>query len=51
MFPDEPKYIFNFLLTPYAGNMDPMNVNAMEMLHGDYENLVDYLNHFLDQTN
>ena len=51
MFPDEPKYIFNFLLTPYAGNMDPMNVNAMEMLHGDYENLVDYLNHFLDKTN
>jgi ATP-dependent exoDNAse (exonuclease V) beta subunit len=23
----------------------------MEMLHGDYENLVDYLDHFLNQTN
>lgn len=51
MFPDEPKYIFDFLLTPYAGDIDPMNVNDMEMLHGDYENLVDYLDHFLNQTN
>ncbi|WP_028243921.1 UvrD-helicase domain-containing protein [Pseudobutyrivibrio ruminis] len=51
MFPDEPKHIFNYLLTPYAGDIDSMDVNAMEMLHGDYDNLVDYLNHFLDQTN
>lgn len=51
MFPDEPKYIFGFLLTPYAGDIDPMNVNDMEMLHGNYENLVGYLDHFLDQTN
>ncbi len=51
MFPDEPKYIFDFLLTPYAGEVDPMNINDMEMLHGDYDNLVGYLDHFLDQTN
>ena len=51
MFPDEPKYIFDFLLTPYAGDVDPMNINDMEMLHGNYENLVDYLDHFLNQTN
>ena len=51
MFPDEPKYIFVFLLTPYAGDVDPMNVNDMEMLHGDYDNLVAYLDHFLNQTN
>lgn len=50
MFPDEPKYIFNFLLTPYAGEIDPMSINDMEWLHGDYENLVDYLNRFLEQT-
>ncbi len=51
LFSDEPKYIFNFLLTPYAGEIDPMNVNDMEWLHGDYENLVDYLDRFLNQTN
>ena len=51
MFPEEPKYIFDFLLTPYAGDVDPMNINDMEMLHGDYDNLVDYLDHFLNQTN
>ncbi len=50
MFPDEPKYIFDFLLTPYAGDVEPMDVNSMEMLHGNYENLVGYLDHFLNQT-
>lgn len=51
MFPDEPKYIFDYLLTPYAGEIDPLNINDMEMLHADYDNLIDYLDHFLDQTN
>ena len=51
LFSDEPKYIFNYLLTPYAGDVDPINVNDMEHLHGDYENLVSYLDRFLDQTN
>lgn len=50
MFCDEPKYIFNYLLTPYAGEVEPMDVNAMERLGGDYENLVDYLDHFISQT-
>ena len=50
MFCDEPKYIFNFLLTPYAGEVEPMDINAMERLSGDYDNLVTYLDHFLNQT-
>lgn len=50
-FSDEPKYIFNYLLTPYAGEIDPININDMEHLHGDYENLISYLDRFLDQTN
>lgn len=50
MFCDEPKYIFNYLITPYAGEVEPMNLNAMERLSGDYENLVDYLDHFVNQT-
>ena len=51
LFSDEPKYIFNYLLTPYAGEIDPININDMEHLHGDYENLVSYLDRFLYQTN
>ncbi len=51
LFSDEPKYIFNYLLTPYAGEIDPMNINDMEWLHGDYENLVSYLDRYLEQTN
>lgn len=51
LFSEEPKYIFNFLLTPYAGEIDPMDINEMEWLNGDYEKLVIYLDRFLDQTN
>lgn len=50
LFCDEPKYVFNYLLTPYAGEIDPINVNDMEWLHGDKENLVAYLDRFLEQT-
>ncbi|MCD8097817.1 MAG: hypothetical protein LUE31_07265, partial [Lachnospiraceae bacterium] len=50
LFCDEPKYIFNYLLTPYAGKIESMDVNIMERLGGDYENLVAYLDHFLNQT-
>ena len=51
LFCDELKYIFNYLLTPYAGEIDRMNLNDMEWLHGDYENLVSYLDNYLEQTN
>lgn len=50
LFCDEPKHIFNFLLTPYAGKTEPLDLNEMERLDGDYENLVDYLGHYLKQT-
>lgn len=50
LFCDEPKYVFNYLLTPYAGEIDPMNINDMEWLHGDYDNLISYLDRYLDQT-
>lgn len=50
MFCNEPKYVFNYLLTPYAGELEPIDVNVMERLSGDKENLSDYLNHFLEQT-
>ena len=50
LFSDEPSYIFNFLLTPYAGEITPMNINDMEYLNGNYEHLCEYLDHFLDET-
>ncbi len=50
LFSDEPKHIFNYLLTPYAGSVEPIGIHEMEQLHGDYDNLVAYLDHYLDQT-
>ena len=50
MYPDEPKHIFNFLLTPYACNIDSMNIGTMEQLNGDSDKLTEYLFHFLEQT-
>lgn len=50
MFEEEPKHIFNYLMTPYAGEIDSLDINAMERLGGDHDDLVDYLDHFLEQT-
>ena len=50
LFSDEPRHIFNYLLTPYAGSVEPIGIHEMEQLHGDYDKLVAYLDHYLDQT-
>lgn len=50
MFCDEPKYVFNYLLTPYAGEIDPLDLNMMEKLVGNKEDLESYIDHFLNQT-
>lgn len=50
LFADEPKYIFNYLFTPYAGEIEPMDINLMEQYDGNYDMLVEYLGHFLKQT-
>jgi len=51
MFADEPKYIFHYLLTPYAGEIKPMDIHIMEQFSGNKDMLTDYLGHFLKQTN
>ena len=51
MFVDEPKYIFNFLLTPYAGEIESMDINLMEQLGADPDKLAEVLGHALKQTN
>lgn len=50
MFADEPKHIFNYLFTPYAGEIEPMDINLMEQYDGNYDMLIEYLGHFLKQT-
>lgn len=51
MFITEPKYIFEYLLTPYAGEIEPIDINLMESFEGQKERLQDYLRHFVNQTN
>lgn len=51
MFVDEPKYIFQFLFTPYAGEIDPMDINLMEQLGADPDKLAELLDPALKQTN
>lgn len=50
MFADEPKHIFNYLFTPYAGEIEPMDINLMEQYDGNCDMLIEYLGHFLKQT-
>lgn len=50
LYCDEPKYLFNYLMTPYAGEIVPMDIHAMEHQDGDKERLNAYLKHFIDQT-
>lgn len=50
MFADEPKYVFNYLFTPYAGEIEPMDINLMEQYDGNVGMLIEYLSHFLKQT-
>lgn len=50
MFADEPKHVFNYLFTPYAGEIEPMDINLMEQYDGNSDMLIEYLSHFLKQT-
>lgn len=50
MFIDEPKHVFNYLFTPYAGEIDSMDINLMEQYDGKKQMLYSYLQHFVDQT-
>lgn len=50
MYADEPKYIFNYLMSPYSGNIDSIDVNELERLNGNQEKLVGYLQKYLNQT-
>ena len=50
VFSDEPKYVFNYLMTPYAGQIESIDLNRLEYCDADYNNLVNYLDYFVEQT-
>lgn len=51
IFMDQPVYMYNYLMTPYAAYDGVISVNEMEVLQGDKENLMEYLNQFSRNTN
>lgn len=50
LFCEEPKAIFNYLLTPYAGETGAMDLNEMEWMYGDRQRLTSCLIPFLEET-
>ncbi len=50
LFENEPKHMFNFLMTPYAGDVGTIDIKAMEALNGDKEQLCLYLSDFIRKT-
>lgn len=50
LFANEPKYVFNYLLTPYAGSVETMNIEEMESLEGDPILLQEYISKHLGNT-
>ncbi|WP_207648546.1 exodeoxyribonuclease V subunit beta [Butyrivibrio sp. INlla16] len=50
MFENDPKHIFNYLLTPYAGYTGMIDLKFIEELNGDRDKIHAYLKGFLDKT-
>lgn len=51
IFVDQPTYLYNYLMTPYAAYEGVISVNEMEVLQGDQAALMEYLNQFSMNTN
>ena len=51
IFADQPTYMYNYLMTPYASYEGVISVNDMEVLQGDRNALMDYLQQFSMNTN
>lgn len=51
IFVDQPTYLYNYLMTPYAAYEGVISVNEMEVLQGDQTALMEYLNQFSMNTN
>lgn len=50
IFVDDPIYIYNYLMTPYAKYEGVISVSEMERYHGDKKGLLKYLGQFLSMT-
>lgn len=51
VFSDEPKYLFNYLISPYANLEESLEVCKLEDANGEREELNSQLNIFLNRTN
>lgn len=51
IFVDQPIYLYNYLMTPYAAYEGIVSVNEMEKLQGNKHALLEYLNQFSMNTN
>lgn len=51
IFVDQPIYMYNYLMTPYAAYEGVVSVNEMELLQGDQSALMEYLKKFSMNTN
>lgn len=51
IFVDQPTYLYNYLMTPYAAYEGVISVNEMEVLQGNQTALMEYLNQFSMNTN
>lgn len=50
IFVDQPLYMYNYLMTPYASFKDAMSIREMEKLNGDTRAVQKYLKQFLAET-
>lgn len=51
IFVDQPTYLYNYLMTPYAAYEGVISVNEMEVRQGNQTALMEYLNQFSMNTN
>ena len=50
LYENEPKHMFNFLMTPYAGDVGTIDLKHLEKLNGDKYKIREYLNEFMKKT-
>ena len=51
LYPNEPIYLFNYLTSSYVNLFEPISYSSLEEQNGSKEELVNYLNTYLDKTN
>ena len=50
MFPHEPLHMFNYLMTPYADNIEPLDINKLEKMDADRMMVERYMKDQMNRT-